>query len=326
MSLTFFNCDWGSTNFRLRAIGRNSLSVLAEVATDQGAARLALGDDRERPVRYERALVEGMESLLPALRPGFEKAPIAISGMASSSIGWQELPYATLPLKLDGSGLPWREMPPVAGHRVMLISGVRDQLDVLRGEETQAIGLVREGGLAEGCVILPGTHSKHLNIRSGQLRSFQTYLTGELFEVLSKYSLLSHSVGNPSQAAGWDEPALESVREGARAAATWGLAGGVFKVRARQLLAGANAPSNRAFLSGLLIGAEMSDLRNSDDETPIQLCAPPALKVPYCAVMEELGLGTRLTVIPADRQRLLSAWGQAAILLEIGWIVPGPHD
>ena len=117
-----------------------------------------------------------------------------------------------------------------------------------------------------------------------------------------------------------------SVREGARAAATWGLAGGVFKVRARQLLAGANAPSNRAFLSGLLIGAEMSDLRNSDDETPIQLCAPPALKVPYCAVMEELGLGTRLTVIPADRQRLLSAWGQAAILLEIGWIVPGPHD
>ncbi len=63
--------------------------------------------------------------------------------MASSSIGMKELPYARLPFALDGGHvqLMYFREERVFPHEIMLISGVKSDHDVMRGEETQLIGL-----------------------------------------------------------------------------------------------------------------------------------------------------------------------------------------
>jgi len=121
--------------------------------------------------------------------------------MASSSVGWRELPYAKTPFPLDGSGvrsdeLTWSK-PEWLGP-VHLISGVATACDMMRGEETEIIGLMSEASLASqrnrSLLILPGTHSKHVWIEDQSVVEFRTFMTGELFEVLGQQSLLKASV------------------------------------------------------------------------------------------------------------------------------------
>jgi hypothetical protein len=126
--MNFVSCDWGTTNFRLRLVGG---PAAAEVRTDDGAAKLAaLGGDRAAVFRD--TLFRGLTQLGAP-----EDWPVVVSGMASSTIGWRELPYARLPFALDGGDAVWER---VAG-RVILVSGFRGDSDMLRGEETQALGL-----------------------------------------------------------------------------------------------------------------------------------------------------------------------------------------
>ncbi len=155
-----------------------------------------------RSQHYQTTLARSLEPLLAEWPQLLAGAPIAISGMASSSIGWQELPYARLPMSLDGSGLLWRDAEPLSlgdtEHRVILVSGARTDTDVLRGEETEVIGLFNLGELeqfqARSLVIKPGTHSKHVQVADGQLVDFATFMTGELFDVLSRHSILRYSI------------------------------------------------------------------------------------------------------------------------------------
>jgi 2-keto-3-deoxy-galactonokinase len=126
---------------------------------------------------------------------------LVISGMASSSVGWRELPYAQAPFNLDGSKLRFEELkwnsPGWVGS-TYLISGVATQHDIMRGEEMEILGLMSEPSLADArlqcLLILPGTHSKHIWIRDGSVVDFRTSMTGELFEVLGRHSLLRASV------------------------------------------------------------------------------------------------------------------------------------
>ena len=66
---------------------------------------------------------------------------------------------------------------------------------MMRGEETELMGLFRmpcHADLAENCVtILPGTHSKHIHIRSRKIEAIETFMSGECLEVLSQHSILS---------------------------------------------------------------------------------------------------------------------------------------
>lgn len=46
----------------------------------------------------------------------------------------------------------------------------------------------------DGVLCLPGTHSKWVHVSAGEVVSFQTFLTGEMFALLSEASVLRHSV------------------------------------------------------------------------------------------------------------------------------------
>jgi 2-dehydro-3-deoxygalactonokinase len=288
--------DWGTSNFRLRLVQE---TVVREVRTDEGTAKLAAqGGDRAEAFRF--TLARGLEQLkAPA------SAPVILSGMASSSIGWKELPYAKLPFSLDGRDAVWEKID----GRVYLVSGLRSETDVLRGEETETLGLVAALGREmpfEAVFILPGTHSKHLDVNPGGIASFRTFMTGELFDVIGRQSVLRHST-DPS--APFDRAAfLEGVEESRRRPLTSAL----FRVRTRQVLDRKDAASNASFLSGLLIGSELGSLQGT--AVPVIVAAGERLRTSYAAAAEAMGFAEGFRSVDSDQ---LSVLGHRILLQRI---------
>jgi 2-dehydro-3-deoxygalactonokinase len=209
---------------------------------------------------------------------------------------------------------------------VWLVSGLRSETDILRGEETEILGLFQLPGFAhladDALVIKPGTHSKHVRIRAGQVVDFQTFMTGELFDLLSRQSVLRHSVQQPEDAPGAESRSQrEAIRLASADALTMPLSAALFQVRTRQVLAGRDPVSNRAYLSGLLVASELAYLtRAPHREVPLILCAASAQQATYQEVAEELNLAARISALEPHEVDQLSARGQALLLnrLETG--------
>lgn len=105
----------------------------------------------------------------------------------------------------------------------------------------------------DGIACLPGTHTKWAHLSAGEIVSFQTFMTGELFALLSRQSVLRHSVA----ADGWDDVAFADAVDAA-ISRPQAIAARLFGLRAEALLDGLDGASARARLSGLLIGIELA--------------------------------------------------------------------
>jgi hypothetical protein len=73
----------------------------------------------------------------------------------------------------------------------------------MRGEETQIAGFLAQNPGFDGVLCLPGTHTKWVHISAGEVVSFRSFMTGELFATVGPHSVLRHSVGE-----GWDDAAF----------------------------------------------------------------------------------------------------------------------
>lgn len=198
------------------------------------------------------AFEDALLALVEAWLPQGQITPVLACGMVGSRQGWVEAPYRAVPCAALAEGLvraPTRDLR-LAVHVVPGLSQAQPA-DVIRGEETQVAGfLVRNPGW-DGVLCLPGTHSKWVHVSAGEVVSFQTFLTGELFALLSSQSVLRHAM------AGWDargfaEGAEMGFERPDRMMARF------FALRAEALLHGLDPGMARARLSGLLIGAELA--------------------------------------------------------------------
>src|SRR6478609_3999077 len=94
----FLNCDWGTSRLRVRVVERETGSILHESAAEEGVVRIAARTPPdERPQAFADVLGQHLRALEAAAGRDLDGLPIVISGMASSSLGWHELPYASLP-------------------------------------------------------------------------------------------------------------------------------------------------------------------------------------------------------------------------------------
>ena len=243
---------------------------------------------------FARFLRTKLEALLAGETPPSPPLPLVISGMASSSVGWRELPYAKAPFPLDGRGARTEELrwnkPDWVGP-TWLVSGVATENEMMRGEESEILGLMAGPDLIafrEHCLlILPGTHSKHVRIENQAVVDWRTFMTGELFEVLGRHSLLRASIDAGASTTAPISPADRTAfGEGVKWAQEHGLSGGLFRVRTRAVLGQRPAAENTWFFSGLLIGAELSGLAGQAGNGPVLLAAAPALAGPYARALE----------------------------------------
>lgn len=289
----FLSCDWGTSSFRLRLVIRETFQILAEYTTEQGIAftfnRWESQEDTNRLAFYLTCVQEGIDYIQSSQSIQLQGMPIIFSGMASSSIGIKELPYGTLPFDAKGQGIPAEFFPATAAfpYPMYLISGIRSEEDVMRGEETQIVGVLSqlEDFSGEGLFIFPGTHSKHIWVEAGQIKRFKTYMTGEFFDLLSKKSILSASVEKHQDAIHWP-----SFNQGVDLGQSSDLLQASFMVRTQHLFGKLGKKENHDLLSGLLIGTELKQLVNQIN-TPVYLCCNSHLQPRYESALSHLGIG-----------------------------------
>lgn len=303
----FISCDWGTSHFRLRLINRANTTVLAHYASDHGIQSLAMVHPQldERRAAMTRILRTGISSLEISDQP---EIPVVISGMASSTLGWQSLPYASLPAPINGSTLEYLDFT-IDERQVRLISGLHSANDVMRGEETELIGLFTGLNPAiadtDCVVILPGTHSKHVRVRNGTIVDFTTHLTGEIFKLLNERSTL--------RATGESQFDTAAFRKGVRASHNLGMSAALFRTRSLPLLDELAPTHSSAFLSGVLIGAEIATLTD-DPASRIILAAGAQLTEQYYLAINTLIPDATLTQISADDMATVAIRGHAAML------------
>jgi 2-dehydro-3-deoxygalactonokinase len=237
--------DWGTSNLRAWAMAADG-GILAEAASDEGMGKLTRTD-------FEPAL---LRLIGPWLEAG--PMPVVACGMVGSRQGWCEAPYRTVPCTpLDAAALV---LAPTTDLRleVRIAPGLKQvsPADVMRGEETQIAGALRLEPGYDGILCLPGTHSKWVQISAGEVVSFQTFMTGELFALLSEQSVLRHGM----QGEGWDDVAFDAGLSDAISRPER-IAARLFSLRAEGLVSGLGPVAARSRLSGLLIGIELAAAR-----------------------------------------------------------------
>lgn len=272
--------DWGSTRMRAMLCDPTVHGPVAKIE-GTGIARL-----RGSPA----------DELLGVIKPWtteYGKLDLLLGGMVGSDIGWRATPYLPCPLepgRLANELAVFRER----GHRVAIVPGVQcrnllGQPDFMRGEEVQVLGwMQRDRQTADAVLCLPGTHTKWARVRNGQLEGFMTSVTGELYALLRNHSILVQPAVRESStydAAEFMKGVDVSAEHGGHLLHT------LFSARSRVLAGLGAADIVPSFLSGLLIGADVSTATAAIGEIngAIELIGTSVLCERFALALERMG-------------------------------------
>jgi 2-dehydro-3-deoxygalactonokinase len=241
---SFIAGDWGTSRLRLYlcdAVGH----VLARGEGEGASAPDCAGRFAAAVASWDKA---------------HGKLPAVLGGMVGSTIGWREVPYLKCPARpgaIAGAALRFE----ADGRAIAILPGLSctgktGAPDVMRGEETQILGALRlHPGLAKGRHIfcMPGTHAKWVVVEEGAVIQFQTALSGELFELMRRHSVLARDGGEVDAAS----PAFAKGLDFARANEGADLLHLLFSTRSR-VVTGEMAKGDAAsYLSGLVLGKDI---------------------------------------------------------------------
>jgi 2-dehydro-3-deoxygalactonokinase len=261
--------DWGTTNRRVFV-----LDAQGEVIDRffDGAGVLSI-------------LPHEFPDVITMLRDRCGKRPMLLAGMIGSNRGWVQAPYVDCPATLEdvAAGLVT-----VEGQDIRIVPGVADRThgraDVMRGEEVQLLGALAAGLIgADAKVCHPGTHAKWARLESGALAAFKTLMTGEMFAMLRRHSLLAGPLTG-------DVTPDEAFQEGVRTAFDRReLLADLFSIRARTLLGTLAAEDVSSFGSGLLVGSDVAVGTDFVGEGAVALIGDPTLTRLYACALALAG-------------------------------------
>ena len=262
--------DWGTSTFRAYLVQNNEVSDTIETKDGMKFVKSHL---------FEQTLL----TLIDRWLDNDKITEILASGMVGSKQGWEEAPYQKTPCNLKSLNYI---TPSLKDNRISLkiFSGVSqiNQPDVMRGEETQIAGFLNENPNFNGSICLPGTHSKWVEIKNNNIIKFKTFMTGELFEIISKNSVLIHSV----KAEKIDKmELLKSVDEILQKPELFSNA--LFQVRADDLINSKGPSIYKSRLSGYLLAIELLGSVEFWKNSDIVLIGNPDLTSMYQFVLNK---------------------------------------
>ncbi|MEZ5741323.1 MAG: 2-dehydro-3-deoxygalactonokinase [Burkholderiaceae bacterium] len=294
--------DWGTSRFRAYLVVAAG-AVLARIETGDGILSVAPGG-------FETLFHQRLQAWLAQ----WPTLPVVLSGMITSRNGWLELDYQALPADGDSLAGAMRAHPVGNGRLLHFVPGLADLADdrapdVMRGEETQLLGLLSLAPALPARVLLPGTHSKWARIGQRGIEGFRTYMTGECYAVLREHSILGRLMRPGAADPAAFDKGLNDRRSGAAS-----LLQQLFAVRTLGLFERMPATDLADYLSGLLIGDELAAALAGDDDSPVHLVGSGPLVARYRRALEVFGVSGR--VAGSD----LAVLGQLALARKRGLV------
>jgi 2-dehydro-3-deoxygalactonokinase len=292
--------DWGSTALRGALLAADG-QVLAAHAAPRGLLTIAPG-----------GWAAAFDEEFGAWRSAHPGLPCLLAGMVGSRQGWAEAAYCACPAGLDDLA---RQLLWLQPGRVAIVPGLctddAGQPDVLRGEETQVFGALQALADPAGAhtLVLPGTHSKWVQVQGGRILGFCTHVTGECYALLRQQSILARML--PAADGDLLPEAFDAGLDQAQQAG--GLLHHLFSVRTLALFGRADGPALASRLSGLLVGEELR-AQALPPGAAVTLLASPALAPRYQRALQRLGHPVRLAPADATWRGLLAVARAAGLL------------
>lgn len=294
--------DWGTSSLRAYLLGEHGTCLdqangafgvlnIADGAFDAVYLRLCAGWQRE-----------------------YGLLPVVASGMIGSRQGWLEAPYVPCPATSAQIAACLVSLQASDHARIHIVPGLscrnaQGMPDVMRGEETQLLGVIETGDNA--LWVLPGTHSKWAQTASGRIEGFATYMTGEFYAVLRGHSILGRLMPAEPRA---DPMAFQR-------GVTYGLSPDaelprkLFSARTLGLFGEVPVEGLADYLSGLLLGAEVRDaLSQWLSAAEIGLIGEPGLCERYRMALEIAGVRARIVFANATPRGLWRVAVHAGLL------------
>ncbi len=299
----FIGVDWGGTHVRA--------SLMNAAAANPVESRVA-----RVPYRRGDAAHLYLSQFVADWFREYAEAPVLLCGMVTSREGWCDSGHIDCPAELDGLADSCVAIER-NGRRYFFVPGMRSSVpefachDLIRGEETQLLGLLEQERFATQVVCLPGTHSKWAVLEHRKLARFRTFMTGEIYELLMRHSILRYSAQGPGRSDN------DSFRAGLKAAQGNGnLLSDVFLIRALDISGKLSKSDASSYLSGLLVGTEIAAAREFTEHVDISLLASGRLASVYSAALKDVGC--RVTLFDSERMTWNGLQSIAARLGVIG--------
>jgi 2-dehydro-3-deoxygalactonokinase len=271
--------DWGTSSLRAFLIGAQG-EVIDGVSSSEGIMQVS---------------GQAFEAVLDRLiGPWVKQAklPILASGMITSRNGWVETPYAEMPLGacgLAGALVPHKV---TSGALIHFVTGAATEHaggpDVMRGEETQIVG-ASALDLNDGIFVMPGTHSKWVEVANEQIVDFSTYMTGEIFAALKEHTILGTLMKDNDFNEGAFVMGVKAGLDG-----NSNLLHSLFHVRTLPLMGKIANVATADYMSGLLIGTEIAAAtRDVEDIGTITIVGRDDLSDRYERALQTAGFESR---------------------------------
>lgn len=317
--------DWGTTSLRAYKLAAGGL-VLDQRALSSGIMQLP----KTARVINGRACADGFELAFDEVCGDWLDAqpdlPVIACGMVGSAQGWREAAYCETPANVANLGNSLQTVISLRGTPVHIVPGViqRSRLpNVMRGEETQVLGVLQNLPAEAGSDLLiglPGSHSKWVEVVDGRITHFDTFMTGEVFAVLSEHSILGRT---QLQGATFDGQAFDrGVQVALSADGELGVLSNLFSARTLGLTGELSPTAQTDYLSGLMMGHELAALataqrhrRNSVHLPSIILIGNAQLCARYSRALDACGFA-KVTLAEQATERGLWQLALAAGLID----------
>ena len=301
--------DCGTTNLRVTLLDENRQRLDA-VRAEGGVRHTAIDGHNGR---LRAMLRESMQTVLA--RNGYALADVArcvAYGMITSALGLLEIPHVPAPAGAADLRAAMQEkvFEDIAPFPIAFIPGVRNfagpvdlanfsEMDMMRGEEVEAIGLYRllkPRGAA--MFVLPGTHNKFVSMDAqGRILGCMTSISGELLDAMTHHTILSDAVGG-SFASAQDYDA-EYVKAGARECAVSGLGRAAFAGRILRTLGGQDQVKIQSYLLGAALALDVQAMQafvGDREDVEAYIAGKAPLQQGMCDVIEALCAGEAVQV------------------------------
>lgn len=345
--------DGGTTNTRVR-IWRETggeFTLAGEAVSETGVRNTAIDGNNHRLLATVDALLHQAEEATVRFGKGEGSVSLIVaSGMLTSDLGLAEIPHIAAPVDLSvlAQAMVCRKLPELGNRTVWFIPGIKNRpdenwteetlprMDMMRGEETEAAGLLTEsllsytragrnsfsesraeaGQASHRILVLPGSHNKYIAVdTAGRIRGCFTTLAGELLRSLTLDSILAGSVAKGFAAEFAAAPFLRGADWGCK----MGVGHGAFLCRICALFDHYSPLQAQNYLLGLLLADEFAALRQeplfasalADKATCFIVAGRRVMQQAYTCLLEQEGY--RVVPVPPELQYVLSGKGALAL-------------